>query len=85
MYARIAGSVAPLERVPERPPGSSDRRGACFAPLPRPERLGPDVALFVAAQPLDPKVDGFFRPDPSNLTYTALTCLPAGRSSSRNG
>src|SRR5712692_8858738 len=60
MYARIAGSVAPLGRVPERPPGSSNRRCACFAPLPRSEGLAPDVALFLAAQPFDPKLNGFF-------------------------
>ena len=61
MYARIAGSVVPLERVPECPPGSPDRRCAWFAPLPRPESLGPDISFLVAAQPLDPKLNGFFK------------------------
>jgi hypothetical protein len=61
MYARIAGSVVPLERVPERPPGSPDRRGAWFPPLPRAQRLGPDISFLVAAQALDPKLNGFFK------------------------
>lgn len=50
----------PREPVLERPPGSSDRRPAGFGSLPRTERLGPDVTLFVPGQPIDPKLNGFF-------------------------